>query len=74
LIPAFAHRRPDNSVEVRIEPPLQLPRTGDREADIQKGMEMVAAVMEKYIAQWPEQWLVAQRVWVTAADAIESTT
>jgi KDO2-lipid IV(A) lauroyltransferase len=74
LIPAFAHRRPDNSVEVRVEPPLQLPQTGDREADIQKGMEMVVAVMEKYIAQWPEQWLVAQRVWVKAADAIKSKT
>jgi KDO2-lipid IV(A) lauroyltransferase len=72
LIPAFAHRRPDNTVEVQIEPPLQLPRTGDREADIQKGMEMVVAVMEKYIAQWPEQWLVAQRVWVNAADATKA--
>jgi KDO2-lipid IV(A) lauroyltransferase len=63
LIPAFAHRRPDNTVEVHVEPPLQLVRTGDKEADIQKGMEMMVAVMEQYIARWPEQWLVAQRIW-----------
>jgi KDO2-lipid IV(A) lauroyltransferase len=63
LIPAFALRLPDNSFRVQIEPPLELPQTGDIEADVATGMELVVEAMERHIAQHPEQWLVAQRIW-----------
>jgi KDO2-lipid IV(A) lauroyltransferase len=63
LIPAFARRLPDNSFLVQVEPPLELPQTGDEEADMATGMRMVAATMERHIAQHPEQWLVAQPIW-----------
>ena len=63
LIPAFALRLPDNSFCVQIEPPLELPQTGDIEADVATGMELVVKAMERHIAQHPEQWLVAQRIW-----------
>jgi lauroyl/myristoyl acyltransferase len=63
LIPGFGLRLPDNTFLARIEPALELPRTGDREADIAAGMEMVADVLERTISQAPDQWLVAVPVW-----------
>jgi KDO2-lipid IV(A) lauroyltransferase len=63
LIPAFGLRNADDTFLVRVEPPLDLPQTGDLEADVTAGMEMVIAVMERYIGQNPEQWLVASPVW-----------
>ena len=63
LIPAFAIRLPDDTFQVVIEPALDLQRTEDRESDVEAGMKMVVAAMERRIAQHPEQWLVAQRIW-----------
>lgn len=63
LIPGFGLRLPDNTFLARIEPALELPRTGDREGDIMAGMEMVADVLERIISQQPDQWLVAAPVW-----------
>ena len=48
---------------MHIEPPLELPNTGDREADIAAGMEMVVDVLERTISMHPEQWLLAKPVW-----------
>lgn len=63
LVPAFAVRLPDDSFQLYIEPPLDLPRTEDHEADVAAGMELIVDTMERYIGQHPEQWLVAQRIW-----------
>jgi KDO2-lipid IV(A) lauroyltransferase len=63
LIPAYVERLPDDTFVVRVEPPLELPQTGDRRADVAAGMEMLLAVMERYIARHPEQWLVSAPVW-----------
>jgi lauroyl/myristoyl acyltransferase len=63
LVAAFGVRLPDNSFLVRVEPPLDLPHSGDKEADIMAGMEMVVEILERYISQHPDQWLVAGPVW-----------
>jgi lauroyl/myristoyl acyltransferase len=63
LIPVFVLRLPGDSFLVQIEPQLELPHTGDKEGDVVAGMEMAVAVMERHIAQHPEQWLVAAPVW-----------
>lgn len=63
LIPGFGLRLPDNTFLARIEPPLQLPRTGDHTADTATGMKMVAEFLERVISQHPDQWLVAAPVW-----------
>ena len=63
LVPGFGLRLSDNSFQVHIEPPLELPNTGDREADIAAGMEMVVDVLERTISMHPEQWLLAKPVW-----------
>ncbi len=63
LVPGFGRRLPDNSFHAHIEPALELPNTGDREADVAAGMKMVVEVLERIILQEPEQWLLAKPVW-----------
>jgi len=66
IVPAFAMRQKDNGVQLWIEPSLELIRTGNLEADIRAGMEMVTRAMERYIGRYPEQWLVATSIWPAA--------
>jgi KDO2-lipid IV(A) lauroyltransferase len=63
LVPGFGLRLSDNSFVARIEPALELTNSGDREADVAAGMEMVVDVLERTISQHPEQWLMAKPVW-----------
>jgi lauroyl/myristoyl acyltransferase len=63
LIPVFTLRLPDDTFLVRVEPPLELSQTGDRDADVSAGMEKLVSAMERRIAEHPEQWLVAAPVW-----------
>jgi KDO2-lipid IV(A) lauroyltransferase len=63
LVPGFGLRLPDDTFLVRIEPELELAQTGDLEADVESGMAQIVAVLERYISEHPEQWLVAVNVW-----------
>ncbi|HIC88674.1 MAG TPA: hypothetical protein EYP04_04645 [Anaerolineae bacterium] len=45
--------------------------TGDWEADITQGLQMVVQTMERHIAPHPEQWLVARPVWPTDQEGAE---
>ncbi|MBI2846114.1 MAG: hypothetical protein HYX86_06180 [Chloroflexi bacterium] len=56
-------RRPDNTFQGIVEPPLQLEVTGDRRRDIEVNMQKVASLMEKIIRRHPEQWLMFQPLW-----------
>lgn len=62
LLPAFAHRD-GNVLRAVFEPELELPRTGDRDADVREGMRRWAAVLEPHIRVAPEQWSVFEAVW-----------
>ena len=59
----FCVRCPDNRSEVFIEPPLEFEKTGDAQRDIREGVQKLANVMEKYIRQYPDQWLMFQKIW-----------
>jgi len=59
----FSVRCPDNRSEVFIEPPLEFEKTGDTQRDIREGVQKLANVMEKYIRQYPDQWLMFQPIW-----------
>jgi KDO2-lipid IV(A) lauroyltransferase len=63
MLAAFGLRLEDETFQIRVEPPFDLRRTGDLEADIEAGMELIVNVLERYISQHPEQWLVAAPVW-----------
>ena len=63
VVIAFSVRCPDNRSEVFIEPPLEFVKTGDAQRDIREGVQRIANVMEKYIRQYPDQWLMFQKIW-----------
>ena len=42
---------------------VELPETGDRKADIANTTVTVQNVLERFIRQWPEQWMWAHRRW-----------
>jgi len=63
VVMGFSVRRPDNRSEVFIEPPLYFTKTGDAARDIREGVQRLAAVMEKYIRQYPDQWLMLHPIW-----------
>ena len=63
IVPGFAYRNPDNTFLARIEPELELARTGDLESDVAAGMRQIIEIFERVISQHPEQWLVAAPVW-----------
>jgi lauroyl/myristoyl acyltransferase len=62
LIPAFAWRE-KGLLFARIEEPLELVATGDRDADVREGVRRFAAVLERYVREHPEQWTVFEPVW-----------
>jgi KDO2-lipid IV(A) lauroyltransferase len=74
LVPAFATRLPGDTFKIQIEPPLELQRSADHEADIDAGMKQVARVMERHISRDPSQWLVAAPLWPPQSREPDQTT
>jgi lauroyl/myristoyl acyltransferase len=66
IILGFSQRLPDNTFVVYLEPPLELESTGDRDRDARDGVEKVVAIMERYIGEHPEQWVMSVPLWQTA--------
>ena len=50
---------------LRFDPFLEPVRTGDLEADIQANTQKFTAVIEKFVRQYPDQWLWVHRRWKT---------
>jgi lauroyl/myristoyl acyltransferase len=65
IVVGFSQRQPDNTFVIYLEPPLELESTGDRDSDARAGVEKVVAIMERYIGEQPEQWVMSVPVWQT---------
>lgn len=63
LIPAYTVRTSMRHSIGIIEPPLQLVRSRDREADLRQNVQLVAHALERMIRADPTQWAILQRVW-----------
>jgi lauroyl/myristoyl acyltransferase len=63
LLPFAARWHPDRGYYALSAPHLELELTGDRAADVRHNARRVLAVMEKWIAETPDQWLMYHRVW-----------
>jgi KDO2-lipid IV(A) lauroyltransferase len=63
VIPVFGIRGTNGRFDVHIEAPLSLVNKGNRQIGLQKNLENLVGVMEQYIGQYPEQWVVLEPVW-----------
>lgn len=57
IVPVFSIRVPDGRVRIFVEEPMEVPNPLDEQA-LQNTMQHIAAVLEKYVRAYPEQWLV----------------
>ena len=62
LMPAFTWRE-NGLLCARIEEPMTLSSTGDRDVDVRAGVQRFAAILERYIKEHPEQWTVFEPMW-----------
>lgn len=63
LMVGFTWRLPDNRFAACFESPLELARTGNEGRDVRVGVEQVVAVMEQYIKERPDQWVMTVPLW-----------
>ena len=56
LIPTFVLMGRDHKYRCLAEPPIQLQKTGHRDEDLAVNTQRIAAVMEKFIRLYPDQW------------------
>lgn len=62
LIPSFAGRN-NGVLTASFEPPIEIPNTGDRAADVREGVQRFARVLERYVRSAPGQWTVFEDFW-----------
>jgi KDO2-lipid IV(A) lauroyltransferase len=65
LIVGFGRRLSDNTFVFHLEPPIELEATGDRAADTRAGVEKVVSIMERYVGEQPDQWVMSVPIWQT---------
>ncbi len=63
LVPARAERIGPARLRLIVEPPLALPDTGDRKADVAALTQQVSDVLERWIRADPASWLWLHRRW-----------
>jgi KDO2-lipid IV(A) lauroyltransferase len=59
IIPIFSVRLPDGRVRLFIEPPIQV----NNADDFDPALAAIQSLLEKYVRQFPEQWLMIHRAW-----------
>jgi KDO2-lipid IV(A) lauroyltransferase len=69
IIPTFCIRLSDKSHKLFFFDPIDTTSTGDQQADVQRIMNDVTAVIERVVRQYPEQWLWLHNRWVAQPPA-----
>ena len=63
LVPCHVERIAPARYRYIVEPPIRMPDSGDRLADIASATRMINQHLERWIAGHPEQWLWLHRRW-----------
>ncbi|MXZ47505.1 MAG: lysophospholipid acyltransferase family protein [Chloroflexi bacterium] len=63
IVTGFARRTGGQRMRVSLDPPLHLESSGDREADVEAGMQRVTRALEAGIRDSPDQWFALHPVW-----------
>ena len=65
LLPVFMVRQPDNTHHMIIEPALDLQKTEHKQHDLIENTHRFTCLIERYIRQYPEQWIWMHDRWKT---------
>jgi Kdo2-lipid IVA lauroyltransferase/acyltransferase len=68
VVPAFIHRRKDQTHHAVVHPPLELPAEGPKEDRVVAVTAAATAAIERQIRAHPEQWVWMHRRWRTRPD------
>jgi len=71
VLPMFYLKKPDDKYEFIIEKEIQLVMTGNRRQDMEENTRRFHAVIEKYIKQYPTQWVWMHNRWKTTPEMVE---
>ncbi len=63
ILPTFIIRQRGGEHLIRIEEPITVTKTDDRDADIREGLRIYTKVLESYIRQYPDQWMWVYTRW-----------
>ncbi len=63
VVPARVERLGGARFRITLHPPMNLPASGDRHADVAETMRRVNAILESWIRERPGQWLWLHRRW-----------
>ena len=66
LLPVFAIREGRRRYRIVFKPPIEVPRTADRNADLATAMTRVGADIEAAVRRAPNQWFVFRELWPDA--------
>ncbi|MDP8299038.1 MAG: lysophospholipid acyltransferase family protein [Candidatus Tantalella remota] len=71
LLPGFMIRKPDNTYKMVWEKPISSPQGKDKEEDVLRLTQEWTAVLEKYIREYPDQWVWLHRRWKSSPPETE---
>lgn len=73
IVPIFSVRKSGNRFAIYIEPPLRLVDTGNRGHSVKVNLGKLVAIMERYIRQYPEQYVMLEPIWRNQVAEANST-
>jgi KDO2-lipid IV(A) lauroyltransferase len=65
VLSVYNYREPDGRYHMVIQPEVEIVRSGDRTADIERNTARFNAVIEGYVREHPEQWFWLHQRWKT---------
>jgi KDO2-lipid IV(A) lauroyltransferase len=63
VLPVFCVREADGGLHVRVEPPLEIQRSGRLREDLRANTQQVTDAVERMVRRYPEQWLWMHKRW-----------
>ncbi len=63
IVPSFSSRRGRYLIEAVAQPPIEIERTDDLQADVRTAMLEFISRLETQLRAEPDQWMVLERIW-----------
>jgi Kdo2-lipid IVA lauroyltransferase/acyltransferase len=63
ILPAFYSRAKDAYYKLIVDPPFELKKTGDAEADVRVNLQAAVKLFEKHILDYPTEYLWTYKIW-----------